>query len=222
MKKYHIKTFLTDKNFTLGTHQPVIKAVLEIFNPSGILELGAGLKSTPIFYKHNSNVVSIESDKDWYEKVKGSIGNRRMFNLVYHRIGHGVNTKTKYPNITNVVTNECLAFYDKYIDNNMEFLFVDHVSGLRVITLRAIFDRFKIVAYHDAQHPGYFFELLKKEDLSGYKHLMYKSLGVFTGILISNEYSNKMVQKFNTALEKYGKEYCHKFDAEYNHELKDA
>lgn len=219
MKKYHVEKFLKNKSFTLGTHQPVIKSILEIFNPSGALELGTGLKSTPIFYKHEGKVVSIESDKEWYEKVKENVGERPGFTLIHHEIGHGVNTKTKYPNITKIVSDECLFFYNKYLDDDMEFLFVDHVSGLRIITLCAMFNHFKIVAYHDAQHPGYFFKLLKKENLSGYKHLMFKSLGVYTGILISNEYSDVLVQKFNITLKTYGEEYCSQFDIEYNHRL---
>ena len=56
-------TIKINKIFESGTHLPVLKAMLECFEPAGILELGAGENSTKFFYGYNKRVVYVETDK---------------------------------------------------------------------------------------------------------------------------------------------------------------
>lgn len=219
MKK--IEYMVKLKEFTLGTHLPVLQAVLKVFKPSGVMELGVGLKSTPLLYDDRKLLVSIESDLKWLEKVKPLVPLRDRFELVHHDIGHGIHVKTKYKQITPIVVEECIEFYSTFVNKyDLDFLFIDHVSGLRAITLTELFDRFLIVAYHDAQHPGYCYEKFLEVDSNDYLHFMFESLGVYTGILIHGKYVEK-IKVFNDVLKKYGEKYCEDFDVVYDHKLRE-
>lgn len=216
----NVKKLLKTKEFTLGTHLPVLSSILEVFEPLGIVELGVGLKSTPLLYNYGKELLSIESDLEWLKKVEQVVAPRNDVTMVHHDIGHDVNVKTKYNQISAQVLEECMEFYnaltkDKYFD----FLFIDHVSGLRIHTLIELFDRFQVVAYHDAQHPGYYFDRFSSVDSSDYLHFMFESLGVYTGVLVHKKHSEK-IEAFEEALKNYGKEYCKDFNALYEHKLR--
>ena len=219
MKK--IEELLETKEFTLGTHLPILRAVLDVFKPKGIMELGTGLKSTPFLYSYNSTLLSVESDLGWLKNVEPLVIPRDGFELIYHDIGHGVDVKTKYKQIPTGVVDECIKFYQELMKNhNLDFLFVDHVSGLRVTTIIELFGEFSVVAYHDAQHKGYFYDKLLEITLDDYLHVMFESLGVYTGILVHKDYSESM-EMFDSSLKNYGEKYCNDFDVEYLHKLRE-
>jgi len=219
MKK--IKDMLELKEFTIGSHLPVLYSILEVFQPDGIMELGTGLKSTPFLYSYGKLLISIENDPEWLKKIEPHVPPRDKFKLVYHNIGHEIHIKTKYNQIPNEVAKECVKFYFRFIKEfDLDFLFIDHVSGLRVTTLIELFNNFSIIAYHDAQHPGYYYDKFLEVDSSNYLHFMFESLGVYTGILIYNKYAEK-IKVFNEALKKHGKKYCESFGAIYKHKLRE-
>ena len=219
MKK--VEDFLENKEFTLGTHLPVLQSILEVFQPNGIMELGTGLKSTPLLCNYGKTLISIESNLEWFEKVKLCVPRRDKFEFIYHDIGYGVHVKSKYRQISNEIKKECLEFYLGFIEKfYLDFLFIDHVSGLRVSTLIELFNRFSIVAYHDAQHPGYYYKKFLNIDSSNYLHFMFESLGVYTGILIHIKYVEK-IEEFNEILKSYGEKYCEDFDIMYEHKLRE-
>jgi len=217
-----VKDLLTTKEFTLGTHLPVLHSVLEVFKPKGIMELGAGLRSTPFLYNYENLLISIESNLEWLKKVEPYVPLRDKFKFIYHNIGYGIHAKTKYKQIPSEVSKECINFYFSFIEKyDLDFLFIDHVSGLRVTALIELFNNFLIVAYHDAQHPGYYYEKFLEINSSDYLHFMFESLGVYTGILIHNKYAEK-IEMFNNALKKYGKKYCKDLDVIYEHILREV
>ncbi len=215
-----MKKMTKEKEFNMGSHLPVLQAVLESFRPTGIMELGAGIKSTPLLYDYGKRLISIESDKEWVDAVKAKTGNRENFSLVHHNVG--IDRKTKYHAISTKIARESVGFYKKLISNELDFLFIDHVSGLRPIALEALFRNFKITAYHDAQEGRYFYSVFFKKagkSPKEYSHLIFQSIPVYTGILIHDSYSDK-IDLFEGSLKKYGSEYCRQFGKEYNHSLR--
>ena len=183
------------KKETIGTHIPVLKAVLKCFEPVGILELGTGEKSTLLFYKYGheygKEVVSIETDIEWFVKIRSLLKPRVGFELLYHDIGHGIHRKSR--NIPKNVIRECLSFYYKVLNKHPElsFLFIDHITGLRMPALVGLFDKFDFIAYHDTQAAGYHYDKFDSIDSSQYWHLSFQRFKVWTDVLIHEKYENK-------------------------------
>lgn len=216
-----VKDLLGLKEFTLGTHLPVLNSVLEVFKPKGIMELGAGLRSTPILYNYGELLITIETNLKWLEKVKLLVPTRDKFELIHYDIGHGVHVKTKYKQIPTEVAEGCIEFYLSFINRlDLDFLFIDHVSGLRITTLTELFNMFSVVAYHDAQHPAYCYKKFLEVSSDNYLHFMFESLGVYTGILIHKKYVGEM-REFDNTLRKYGEKYCENFDVVYEHKFRE-
>jgi hypothetical protein len=198
-----------------GSNRPVIKTIMEHFIPKGVLELGVGKYSTPLLYSYNIPLVSIESDKAWIDEVKSLVPDRENFKLIHHDIG--IHFKTKYQDISNEVKNKCVEFYKKYITPDLEFLFVDHVSGLRASSILGLFDKFKFIVYHDAeakQFKNYNYHSITPAITKDYFHFMNQTPLVNTGIFIRSEYE-KELDDFIFKLQFNNMEYCKKFDMEY-------
>lgn len=209
---------VVEKN-TMSTHVPVLKAVLECFEPTGILELGAGGESTPVFYEYGKKLVSIETDELWFSKIGKMLEPRKDFELIYHDIGHGIHRKSR--GILKEIINDCMLFYSKVLSEHAELnlLFIDHVTGLRASVLTKLFDRFDFVLYHDAEHSGYHYREFDKVDSSDYHRLMFKSFKVWTGILIHKKYEDRL-NEFDALLLKYGTEFCGTLGIPYKHDVK--
>jgi len=207
-------------DYRWGSNRPVLKTIMNFFNPSGILELGVGKYSTPLLYQYNKKLISIETDGDWIETVKKIIEPRDNFQIIHHKLG--IHFKTKFKFISEKIKQECVEFYKQYITPDLEFLFVDHVSGLRASSLVALFDKFKYIAYHDAepeQFKGYNYQILTKEKSKDYIHLMNRTPLVNTGILIHNDFLDR-INDFITQLETNNIEYCNQFDIKYESPVK--
>jgi len=56
-----------------GSHLPLQKATISVFDVNGILELGAGFSSTPYFYSLPIKSVSVETNKDYIAEIKDFI-----------------------------------------------------------------------------------------------------------------------------------------------------
>lgn len=205
----------TVSDYKWGSNIPVIKTIMEFFIPIGVLELGAGRFSTPLLYQYNKKLISIETDSVWIEAVKKTIEPRNNFQIIHHDLG--IQHKTKFNQISEEIKQECVDFYKQYISPELEFLFIDHVSGLRASSLLALFDKFKYVAYHDAepaQFKNYNYQILTKEKSKNYIHMMSQTPLVHTGILIHKDYKN-VIKDFIEVLNKNNKEYCKKYNMNY-------
>lgn len=208
-------------NYKWGSNRPVLKSIMDFFNPSGVLELGIGKYSTPLLYKYNKKLISIETDGDWIESIKKMIEPRDNFQAIHHKLLN-IHSKTKFNLISEKIKQDCIEFYKQYITPDLEFLFVDHVSGLRASSLVALFDKFQYIAYHDAepkQFKNYNYQILTKEKTKDYIHLMNKTPLVNTGILIHRKYSD-IIKSFIEILDNNNKEYCKQFGMIYDEGIK--
>lgn len=104
-----------DEERDYGSHLPVLKALLAQHQPKQILELGAGLHSTPAFLSRPEvvRVVSVEPDREWRQIVSQACQDERLvlrptldvdpkdFDLVF--IDDGVNLNQRLETINRVL-----------------------------------------------------------------------------------------------------------------------
>ena len=68
------------QGFEWATHQPLIRAVLALYDPKFVLELGAGMYSTPLFI--GREFMCIENDIEWVNYIKETLG----VEVIYHNL----------------------------------------------------------------------------------------------------------------------------------------
>lgn len=127
-----------------ATHQPLIRAVMDLYNPQFILELGAGEYSTPLFLEYNVTVISVESDLEWVKYLKEKYG----IDIIYHE-----HIKKEFKDLTIAEMTEISEYYKSIIipDLKPNLLFVDQHSLCRVISINALRDKFDLIIYHDCE-----------------------------------------------------------------------
>ena len=136
------------KNFdSFGSHIPILIGLGIMTRPKSVLELGAGLSSTPVFlnkvcYPGLERFESIENDLKWFDKLKSDSGFKGNSNILY------------YPGrIADYVKEIGNASYDVIlIDDSYE-------THDRVETIRSIFQsavsNSAIVLIHDFETRDY-------------------------------------------------------------------
>jgi hypothetical protein len=170
--------------FEYGTHLPVLRSLVEVFHPRGVLELGAGKFSTPYFYHNVENVVSLENDPEWRAEVAKLLPPRERFSLIHHDVP-GITASTRTREVTAATRDCCLAYYQDVIDScqPLDLLFIDHVSGLRAPALYALHPRFDFVVYHDAEYRVFRPGESGTIDPGEYFHFVLRSYLPHTGVL---------------------------------------
>jgi len=205
------------RDYKWASSIPVIRSIMDYFNPTGVLELGAGKNSTPVIYEYNKKFISIETDKEWIEMVKEIIPPRDNFTLIHHALG--INFRRTFVHIDKQIKKQCVEFYKQFISSDMEFLFVDHVAGLRVSAIIGLMNFFKYIVYHDADEPKlYGYNYLTKDITKNFIHILVRLPYVHTGILIKNQYSGD-IEKFIQLLDKHNQIYCSKFNIPYERDI---
>lgn len=172
-----------------GSHISVHRAILGSFPVTGILELGAGLYSTPEFFKTDKKVVSIESDCKWIDRIKPSLSETEQHRLIHHSIDPKITIGTSYKTIPDEIFQSSLEFYRSHMSSNLNMMFIDHYDGLRLSSLQSLYGEFGVVTYHDAHTPENFGYQLFKND-RGYIRYLDKSFIAYTGILINPDWAS--------------------------------
>jgi hypothetical protein len=212
------KRRLVNLEFEYGTHLPVLKSIVEVFQPRGVLELGAGKFSTPLFYHQVEKVVTVETDHKWIQEVARMLPPRDHFSLLHHCVPH-LTSKTRFGAIPQHTKDRCVKHYQEIIKHNpaLDFLFIDHISGLRAFTLFALYDQFDFVVYHDAEDKGYGYEEFPRFDNGDFLHHVLRAYIPHTGFLIRKKYSRRLGE-FKRVLNKNALEY---FTGQYHFDLQD-
>ncbi len=204
--------------FEYGTHLPVLRSIVEVFHPRGVLELGAGKFSTPMFYQSVKHVVTVESDAKWIEEVAKTLPPREGFSLV-HYARPGISGRTRLNALSQRQKTEAVEYYQHLLAKNpgLDFLFIDHVSGLRAFTLAQLYDRFDFIVYHDAEEKGYGYEQFPYEQSGMYFHYILQAYVPHTGFLIHKKFSARLPE-FLRILERNAQAYVIEH---YRFDLKD-
>ncbi len=137
------------RGFEWATHQPLIKAVLDLYDPAFVLELGVGIYSTPLF--KGRNAMFVENNKEWANKMSSELG----IDVIHHELNgiteeHGVRDMTEQQEL------EVIWFYDalEIPDVKPRLLFVDHLPAIRSLSINFLRSQFDLIIYHDADEAG--------------------------------------------------------------------
>lgn len=183
---------MNDK-LTWGSHIPAHKALIDTYDIQGILELGAGLHSTSFFFNNCDNVISIETDKSWVKKLRTELKEDERHKLVLHEIPQNISRATRRRDITNEFLKDSVAFWKKNITKEINYLFIDSISCLRLEALEKLRNKFDIIVFHDANSKGlknhYNENILDKLSKSTkYNLIIDKTYKQYTGILILKKF----------------------------------
>lgn len=131
-----------------ATHQPMIKAVMELYKPAFVLELGSGVYSTPLFLEYGVEFMTIENNKDWIEKIKEEF----PIEPILHEL-KDIDEGTNYSDLTTKQRKGIFNYYRNIVipDLRPNLLFVDNLCACRLLSIEALSDRFDLVIYHDSE-----------------------------------------------------------------------
>jgi hypothetical protein len=172
-------------NWDWKTHQPLIRAAMELYVPKFILELGVGINSTPIFLEYKSKYRGIDNDPEWIKHIE-EICN---VPIIFHDLGKDINIATYRKDLSQGKQEEIYYYYTglKIPALKPNLLFVDQFTCNRVLSINALSKRFDMIIYHDC-NPNwiaeYDYNLIGKEGFITYE--LRTSL-TWTGFMIRKE-----------------------------------
>jgi hypothetical protein len=147
-----------EEDYAWSTHQPLLKALLEMYKPQFIVELGIGIYSTPILSSHNCDeIISIENDEGWMKYICNISNFKPNHQILYHPLDSNITLSTflKDISITEMlkIHNYYLSFKKIIKQKNIstKLLFVDNFTCCRSIAINTLFDEFDIIVYHDSE-----------------------------------------------------------------------
>jgi hypothetical protein len=152
-----------------STHQPLIRAAMELYKPAFVLELGLGVHSTPIFLEYETTLLSIENDKEWLNHIKEKyVG----IDTLFHDLG-GLKLGTHLYEISEKQKSEITNYYIglKFPELKPNLLFVDQFTSCRTLSINALKNKFDFIIYHDCQPAGipwYSYNLINKSGFNSY------------------------------------------------------
>lgn len=190
-----------EKKIRWGSHIPVNNSVISALPITGVMELGAGFNSTPIFFKSLENVVSIEADAKWIATLQSEAGlvNTDTQLLIHHDVPTSIKRGTLRSNIPKSIRKEAIKFYSYHIKPELNYLFVDQYAGFRVDSLIYLHDKFDVIAYHDAQpadDPFYDYTAFKPSN--DYLWFRYETFPGYTGVIVSKKFHTYIDDFINT------------------------
>lgn len=184
----------TQYDWRWSTHQPLHKLLLEEFRPQFIMELGAGMYSTPLFIDHNpQKFICIENDKKWLDMIVNKLNPRKEYDMIFDDLGPDIDLGTFRKNISKDKLNEIIDYYVKVCEDVITYsiypklLFVDNFTCCRSAAVNNLSKGFDIITYHDCQPAGiswyeYYFESYLKNEFS---HYYMKTPNSWTGAFVS-------------------------------------
>lgn len=175
------------------THQPLIKAVMDLYKPKFILELGQGPFSTPLFIKDGIEFLSLENDIEWYNYMK----TQYKFKSIFHPLDDGVTIGTRLFQLIPLQKARIFHYYEdlKLSEVRPNLLFVDQWTCNRTLSINALKPRFDLIIYHDCQPPfgieEYEYNLINFTDFNVY---FLRNCINWTGIMIRKEIDKSFEQ----------------------------
>jgi len=167
-----------------GSHQPLIKAVMELYLPGFILELGVGLYSTPVFLNYKTKYMGVENDLTWVDHMK----EKYNINILHHNLPD-VTIWNQLKDLTEAQrTNICLYYKNlKVLNIHPRLLFVDQWASCRVLSINTIGNKFDLIIYHDSESAGSDFNYYNLIELKGFKKYTLRSSNAWTTLLVKND-----------------------------------
>jgi hypothetical protein len=172
-------------NFQWASHQPLIHAVMELYMPKFVLEVGMGDYSTPIFLKYKLKFLGVENEKDWIERLKIKY---QGIDIIHHDL-KDLDTGTCPFDLTEQKKSEIIEFYKNldfpYIKPNL--LFVDNHLPCRIFAINELGDEFDLIIYHDSQPETIIIHSYDLINLKGFNKYSLTSSDPWTTLLVRKE-----------------------------------
>ena len=181
-----------------ASHIPINSSILKAFDITGVLELGIGYHSTPMFFQSAKKVIGVETDKAWIDKLSSEIKQDENHQLVYHQMPSHISRATRRRQLTEQELLDARKFMFDLVTDDLNFLFVDCISSLRWEALTHLHNKFDVITFHDYQPPGIHNHYCdgKLELSDDYEMFIDKTYVSHTGVLIHK----KLMDRFDDLL----------------------
>lgn len=212
MRPQHQLSAQQQRDLRWGSHIPLNTTILKVLPITGVLELGAGLNSTGLFFNNADYVTSVEADQQWIQTLREKgLEDTPKHKIVHHPLPEGIVRGTYRENIDPKLLKEAATFYKAQITDEMNYLFVDCYAGFRLEALLELHHLFDVIAYHDAEEKhDYEYGYSTFHANVDYRHFIDKTFLAHTGLLVTSrfdEYMPKFIETLNIESDKYAKRF---------------
>jgi hypothetical protein len=161
------------KNWEWASHQPIIKAVLDLYKPEFVLELGIGENSTPLFA--GLNYIGIENERDWINYLTDQLRTQQTF--IWHNLDRQACSLTDYYNSLQLPADK------------PNLLFVDNYESCRMIAINTLRQKFDLILFHDCEPTlGAKVNHYDMIDSTGFAVYFLKTPANWTGFMVRQDF----------------------------------
>ena len=179
------------KEWIWASHQPLIKGVLELYDPKFVLELGIGENSTPLF--HGRGYLGIENNEEWIKEIH----KKYYMQIIHHDLDkQTISLEQYYKEI--IIPNE-----------SPRLLFVDNYESCRMIAINTLRDKFDFIIFHDCEpEPGARINRYNMINSEGFNVYFLKTSANWTGLMIRNDKGfDELLKAVNPYIKEFKKDH---------------
>lgn len=164
------------------THLPALRAVMDLYAPEFVLEMGIGIHSTPVLLEYPVKYIGIENDMEWVDLMNSKV----EAEIIFHPLDSSINAGTPLSSLTKEQTDKISNYYKslKIPAIRPNLLFVDQWTCNRVLSINALRGKFDIIIYHDCEPAGIIEYSYDRINSRGFNTYILKSAKSWTGIMI--------------------------------------
>ncbi|MEN6569003.1 MAG: hypothetical protein ABFC18_03220 [Rikenellaceae bacterium] len=195
------------EGYEWATHQPLIRAVMELYKPLYVLELGPGIYSTPIFLEYKIKYKAIEHNKDWKEFIEKEYS----IKVKFHDL-RDVVEEDKLSTITVLQMLDIKDFYEslKIPAIQPKLLFVDNAMSCRTIAINTLREQFDLIIYHDHDASGILNNCYDRIEYNGFNSYVLSSENTGACLMVRSDI-DKGFDKTQEIIDPYIQLFINKF-----------
>ena len=207
------KKFGKNFHYRWSTHQPVVRAMVELINPELILELGVGRYSTPLFVRFPAQkIIHVESEQGWLNLVKeenlGAITSKSEWR--HHDIAPlGIESIKILPSQLNESQKTAIDNYYTSLANEIKIMpykssliFTDGFASCRKSTVDCLTGVTDVMIFHDAEKPEeYGYDKLEPKLYETHDEYLLKTATSWTGFMIKKDIATE--SEIKSIIDKY-------------------
>lgn len=172
-------------SYAWSTHQPLIRAIMELYKPTFVLELGIGNNSTPVLLEYTAKILSIENDLEWINVIKKTY---EKIDVIHHNL-ENITVNTLLNNLNAEQKKKIIDYYTnlEFPQLKPNFLFVDQYASCRALSINSLGEKFDFIMYHDCDPTGYNANQYSLINIKGYNTYYLKTPTTWTAVMIKKE-----------------------------------
>jgi len=196
-----------DFGWMSSTHEPLTKAVMELYMPGYVLELGSGLYSTSILKQYDAKIISVETNLEWLNYVKENINS----DIIFHPLGD-YNINNHVTELSKEEKRDIILFYEgiELPDIKPNLLFVDQFLAGRILSINNIGNKFDLIICHDSEPETrvyYGYDLI---DIKGYNTYYLSTPFTWASVMIKKRI-DKGIRLLNRIIKLHIENYAVKY-----------